>query len=207
MARAPVSRMPSATSSSAPISVICGVPAKISGSAPAASAAARRMRSLTRCAVNLPSARCALPITPTTGFFAVTSLSSLRFRWSLALRIAPLQARGEGLACRLALRKSAWLSRPLGQNNSFSRRASAPELCGALAQMSPNPRGVERREAPKVVAAPRGRMLPLARASGAARATERSACANRLLRARGASRRSTAALINRAALARFKDRL
>ena len=59
---------------------------------------------------------------------------------------------------------------------------------------SPNERGVEPREAPKSWAAPRGRMLPLARASGAARATERSACANRLLRARGASRRSTAAL-------------
>src|ERR1700689_3725684 len=44
----------------------------------------------------------------------------------------------------------------------------------------------------KVVAAPRGRMLPLARASGAARATGQSACANRLLRARCASRRSTA---------------
>jgi hypothetical protein len=39
-------------------------------------------------------------------------------------------------------------------------------------------------------------MLPPARASGAARATERSACANRLLRARGASRRSTAVRAN-----------
>ena len=39
-------------------------------------------------------------------------------------------------------------------------------------------------------------MLPLARASGAARATGRSACANRLLRARGASRRSTAVRAN-----------
>jgi hypothetical protein len=53
---------------------------------------------------------------------------------------------------------------------------------------------MERREAPKVVATPRERMLPPARAPGAARATERSACANRLLRARGASRRSTAVL-------------
>jgi hypothetical protein len=53
---------------------------------------------------------------------------------------------------------------------------------------------MERREAPKVVATPRGRMLPPARASGAARATERSAYTNRLLRARGASRRSTTAL-------------
>jgi hypothetical protein len=44
----------------------------------------------------------------------------------------------------------------------------------------------------KVVAAPRGRVLPPARASGAARATGQSACANRLLRARCASRRSTA---------------
>ncbi len=42
------------------------------------------------------------------------------------------------------------------------------------------------------MAAPRGRMLPLARASGAARATGQSAYANRLLRARCASRRSTA---------------
>ena len=40
-------------------------------------------------------------------------------------------------------------------------------------------------------ATPRGRMLPPAHASGVARATERSACANRLLRARCASRRST----------------
>ncbi len=51
---------------------------------------------------------------------------------------------------------------------------------------------MERREAPNLGATPRGRMLPLVRASGVARATERSACANRLLRARGASRRSTA---------------
>ena len=55
-------------------------------------------------------------------------------------------------------------------------------------------KGMERREAPNLGATPRGRMLPLARASGVARATERSACANRLLRARGASRRSTAIL-------------
>ena len=48
---------------------------KISGSAPAVSAAARRLRSPTRCAVNLPSARCALPMTPTTGFFVGTSKS------------------------------------------------------------------------------------------------------------------------------------
>jgi len=37
-------------------------------------------------------------------------------------------------------------------------------------------------------------MLPLARASGAARATDKSACSNRLLRARSASRRSTAVI-------------
>ncbi len=43
-------------------------------------------------------------------------------------------------------------------------------------------------------ATPRGRMLPLARASGVARATGQSPCEDRLLRARGASRRSTAAL-------------
>ena len=57
-------------------------------------------------------------------------------------------------------------------------------------------KGVERREAPGSWATPRGRMLPLARASGVARATARSACANRLLRARGASRRSTAVRAN-----------
>jgi hypothetical protein len=34
-------------------------------------------------------------------------------------------------------------------------------------------------------------MLPLVRASGVARATERSDCSNHLLRARSASRRST----------------
>jgi hypothetical protein len=82
---------------------------------------------------------------------------------------------------------------PVPAIGSRSRDAFASELCHTLSE-APQKRGMERREAPKIVATPRGRMLPLARASGVARATERSACANRLLRARGASRRSTAAL-------------
>ena len=45
--------MPSTVSSSAPMSVISGVPANISGSAPATSATARRLRSPTRCAGKL----------------------------------------------------------------------------------------------------------------------------------------------------------
>src|SRR5580700_4034012 len=68
--------MPSTVSNSAPISVISGEPAKIRGSAPAVSATARKLRSPTRCARNLPSTRCALPITPTTGFLEVTALSN-----------------------------------------------------------------------------------------------------------------------------------
>jgi hypothetical protein len=56
---------------------------------------------------------------------------------------------------------------------------------------------VERREAPGSWATPRGRMLPPAHASGVARATEQSACANRLLRARCASRRSTTIAVPR----------
>jgi hypothetical protein len=50
---------------------------------------------------------------------------------------------------------------------------------------------MERREAPGSWATPRERALPPARASGVARATDQSACANRLLRARCTSRRST----------------
>jgi hypothetical protein len=50
---------------------------------------------------------------------------------------------------------------------------------------------MERREAPGSWATPRERALPPARASGVARATDQPACANRLLRARCASRRST----------------
>jgi len=56
------------------MSVMSGEPAKTSGKAPAASATARRLRSPTRCAGNLPSIRCKLPITPTTGFLLRVTL-------------------------------------------------------------------------------------------------------------------------------------
>src|ERR1043166_4587748 len=49
------------------MSVISGTLAKISGSAPATSATARRLRSPAICAGNLFSARCVFAITPTTG--------------------------------------------------------------------------------------------------------------------------------------------
>src|SRR5271170_8160343 len=82
------------------------------------------------------------------------------------------------------------------RTSSFSRRVLfASEFCQSHAHEKPLAFRVERREAPGSWATPRGRMLPPAHASGVARATERSACANRLLRARGASRRSTAALV------------
>ena len=85
-------------------------------------------------------------------------------------------------------------SRRRGTVDASNRSRGAPKrpsFAKSLSRISPNKRGVQRREAPGSWAAPRGRMLPLARASGAARATGRSACANRLLRARCASRRST----------------
>ena len=84
-----------------------------------------------------------------------------------------------------------------------SRDAFAPEFCRSISQL-PERGGVERREAPGSWATPRGRMLPLARVSGVARATGRSACANRLLRARGASRRSTAAVAGAAGRPRLE---
>src|SRR5437868_14045384 len=59
--------MPSTVLSSVSMSVISGVPANISGSAPVTSAMARRLRSPTICVVKRFSTRCALPITPTTG--------------------------------------------------------------------------------------------------------------------------------------------
>src|SRR3984893_2892338 len=68
----------------------------------------------------------------------------------------------------------------------------ASEFCLSHAHKSHSKKRVERREAPGSWATPRGRMLPLARASGVARATGQFACANRLLRARCASRRATA---------------
>jgi hypothetical protein len=63
--------------------------------------------------------------------------------------------------------------------------------CTTVTASRPRWSVTERREAPRSWATPRERMLPLARASGAARATDKFACANRLLRARCASRRST----------------
>jgi hypothetical protein len=47
-----------------------------------------------------------------------------------------------------------------------SRGASASELCCTLHETPPKKGGMERREAPGSWATPRGRMLPLARASG-----------------------------------------
>ena len=76
---------------------------------------------------------------------------------------------------------------------SRSRGASErPRFAYAKLKEPPNISGGAAPGGAKVVAAPRGRVLPLARASGAARATGQSACENRLLRARCASRRSTA---------------
>jgi hypothetical protein len=57
LARAPVSTMPSTTSSSAPTSVMSGVPANIKGSAPDTSATARMLRSPTICVANRFSMR------------------------------------------------------------------------------------------------------------------------------------------------------
>src|SRR5581483_7032839 len=59
--------MPSTLSRSAPMSVISGQLANISGSAPATCATARRLRSPTTCTGNRFSMRVAFPITPTTG--------------------------------------------------------------------------------------------------------------------------------------------
>ena len=73
----------------------------------------------------------------------------------------------------------------------ISRRGGARAL-PKVQETAPQKGEMERREAPGSWAAPRERMLPPARASGAARATERFPRENRLLRARGASRRSTA---------------
>ena len=75
-----------------------------------------------------------------------------------------------------------------------SRGAFASEFCQSISRTPRTLREWSAGRRQSLGATPRGRMLPLARASGVARATERSACANRLLRARGASRRSTAAL-------------
>jgi hypothetical protein len=77
---------------------------------------------------------------------------------------------------------------------AISRRLRArvlPKPRSRKAKRTKSHARVERREAPGSWATPRGRMLPPAHASGVARATEQSACANRLLRARCASRRST----------------
>src|SRR5580698_12438 len=90
---------------------------------------------------------------------------------------------------------------PQGDGKQVSNPVLAARLrVRALLQAFTNDLPEGRHGAPggaKVVAAPRGRMLPLARASGAARATGQSACANRLLRARCASRRSTAVSLSR----------
>ena len=77
-----------------------------------------------------------------------------------------------------------------------SRSRGAPErprfAYATLKEFFPErKRKVQRREAPKPWPRHAGECC-LARASGAARATGQSACANRLLRARCASRRSTA---------------
>ena len=80
MARAPVSTMPSTASSKAPISVISGDPANISGNAPDTSATARRLRSPTIWVWKRFSTRWAFPITPTTGRFIGKILLSSSLR-------------------------------------------------------------------------------------------------------------------------------
>src|SRR5580658_655329 len=89
-----------------------------------------------------------------------------------------------------AIREAASLNQA---GSRISRRVGVRAL-PRVQETAPRKGEMERREAPESWAAPRERMLPPAHASGAARATERSAYANRLLRARGASRRSTAVL-------------
>ena len=95
----------------------------------------------------------------------------------------------------------AWSPSPASRgrisNPVLAARLRVRALPKLRQRISPNVSGDGAPGGAKVVAAPRGRMLPLARASGAARATGRSACANRLLRARGASRRSTAVSLPR----------
>src|SRR5436305_5361266 len=70
--------MPSTVPSSVSISVISGVPANISGSAPVTPAIARRLRSPTICVEKRFSTRCALPITPTTGLVMARLLMAQR---------------------------------------------------------------------------------------------------------------------------------
>src|ERR1700751_1113782 len=79
LARPPVSSTPSTVASSVGMSVISGTLANISGSAPATSATARKLRSPAICAGNLFSARCVFAITPTTGLVIRPLLSRALF--------------------------------------------------------------------------------------------------------------------------------
>ena len=142
------SRMPSTTSSNASASVISGVPANISGSAPATSATARRLRSPTRCAVKRPSTRSAPPITPTTGRFVVTAPAQFRScgrytraggQESLCRRDAALRGLpNPGLnASQRAGAETAPRTRPLpgragGCRRRQSSRSGCPTACRAV---------------------------------------------------------------------------
>jgi hypothetical protein len=102
-------------------------------------------------------------------------------------------ARHESPKRRSAIEETASLNQAWSR---ISRRVGVralPKVQGTLPQRGE----MERREAPGSWAAPRERMLPPARASGAARATGQFPRENRLLRARGASRRSTAVVAKR----------
>jgi hypothetical protein len=108
------------------------------------------------------------------------------------------QPKGRNAIGKAASLKQEW--------SRISRRVGARAL--PRVQETPPQKGeMERREAPGSWAAPRERMLPPARASGAARATGQFPRENRLLRARGASRRSTARLLPSRPTASAQDRV
>src|SRR3954452_24149792 len=105
--------MPSTAPSSASMSVISGVPANISGSAPVTSATARRLRSPTSWAGKRFSTTCVLPITPTTGLVIAgftsrggASASILEYRrFGLEAKNGSRAGGGEGLAGTNAVRQ------------------------------------------------------------------------------------------------------
>jgi len=124
----------------------------------------------------------------------VASTHGLRF-WFCTRKVC--QRTSESATVRPARYRSPKMhsSQQAASPNQAQRRTSRRGGVRALPKVqetAPQKGEMERREAPGSWAAPRERMLPPARASGAARATERFPRENRLLRARGASRRSTA---------------
>ena len=148
----------------------------------------RRQEKLSRCA-RAPSSR-----VRGEGWGEGASPPGAEFRRCLQRCRMVRCAQNRGEAPSPSLRSTSPRARGEVAKPSRSRGASErPRFAEATLKNSPPPCGGAAPGGAKVVAAPRGRMLPLARASGAARATGQSACANRLLRARCASRRSTAA--------------